>query len=54
MGKPQTIEQRYPTKAARDKADEAIERMPETMPLTAFVDEWLTTYRRYGGIERTK
>jgi uncharacterized protein YqjF (DUF2071 family) len=43
------IARRYPTAAARQKADEAIDELSETEPMTAFLDAWLAAYVAAGG-----
>lgn len=50
--KPWTVEQRFPTKKARDAADAAIVALDANEPMTAFVDLWIAKYREDGGIER--
>jgi hypothetical protein len=52
--KQQSVEQRFPTKRARDAADEAIDELPESAPMSLFIDVWLAAYRAHGGIERRK
>lgn len=54
MAKPWTtlVEKRFPTKKAREKADEAIDALPEDAPMTLFIDTWLATYRAAGGVEK--
>ena len=47
-----TVEQRFPTKRARDAADVAIDALPETAPMTEYVDTWLRVYREAGGVEK--
>ena len=47
-----TVEQRFPTRTARELADKAIDALPESEPMTAYIDTWLATYRAAGGIER--
>jgi len=47
-----TMEQRYPTKAARDAADDAIVALDPKAPMTLYVDVWLATYKEHGGIEK--
>lgn len=47
-----SVEQRFPTKKAREAADAAIDHLPETEPMTEYIDVWLLTYRANGGIER--
>jgi hypothetical protein len=50
--KPKSVEQRFPTAAARQSADEAIDELPESAPMTEYIDVWLAAYRGRGGIER--
>jgi len=52
VGKPLTVEQRYPTRAAREVADRAIDDLPENVPMTAYIDTWLAAYTAAGGLER--
>lgn len=47
-----TVEQRWPTRHARDAADKAIDALPETAPMTEYIDVWLAAYRSAGGIEK--
>jgi hypothetical protein len=47
-----TIEQRFPSRAARDKEDDAIDSLPEGAPMSEHIDTWLVTYRAAGGVER--
>jgi hypothetical protein len=47
-----TLEQRFPTKVAREKADAAIDALTESEPMTTYIDTWLATYRAAGGLER--
>lgn len=47
-----TVEQKYPTKKARDAADKAIDKIDVNEPMCVFLDEWITAYRANGGIER--
>lgn len=47
-----TFEQRYPTKRARDLADAAIDKLPESEPMSAFIDTWFATYKASGGVEK--
>ena len=49
-----TVEERFPTKMARDEADKAIDVLPVDEPMTVYIDVWLATYRAAGGIERRK
>jgi hypothetical protein len=52
MAGKKTVEQRFPTKAARAQADAAIDHLPATEPMTTYLDTWLATYRKCGGIEK--
>lgn len=54
MSKPKTwtVEERFPTKRARDEADKAIDALSVEEPMTVYIDVWLATYRAAGGIER--
>jgi len=52
MKKPWSVEQRFPTKKAREAADAAIDALSETEPMTVYIDRWLETYRAHGGIEK--
>lgn len=47
-----TVEQRWPTKRARDLADEAIDRLAESEPMHVYIDTWLAAYRAAGGVEK--
>lgn len=47
-----TVEQRWPTKRARDVADAAIDALPETEPMTTYIDVWLAAYLAAGGVEK--
>lgn len=46
------VERRFPTKRARELADEALDEIPESEPLSRFIDRWLEVYREHGGVER--
>lgn len=50
--KPRTVEQRFPTKHAREKADEAIDELLENEPMNVYVDTWLAAYKSAGGLEK--
>lgn len=50
--KPWTLEERFPTKTAREKADAAIDALPVSAPMTEYIDTWLRVYREAGGVER--
>lgn len=51
--KPLTDEQRFaklfPTRAARDAADEAVDTLSPREPMTAHVDAWVKAYVKAGG-----
>lgn len=47
-----TVERRFPTTSARDAADRAIDALPASEPMSAYLDLWLATYRAVGGVER--
>jgi hypothetical protein len=42
---------RFPTAAARAAADQAIDALPISLPMSAYLDEWLRAYRVAGGKE---
>ena len=57
MGKKQDEEalwfrRHFPTVAARYAADEAIDRLPCTEPMTVFLDLWIAAYVLAGGITK--
>ena len=54
MKKSWTVEQRFPTKHARELADKAVDDLPESAAMTVFIDTWLAAYRAAGGIEKRK
>ena len=45
------LKARFPTARARDAADKAVDELPLTAPMTAYVDRWLEVYREAGGVE---
>lgn len=47
---PRSVEARFPTVAARTKADEAIDLLDPTSPMTSFIDAWYAAYVAFGGI----
>lgn len=47
-----SVEQRFPTKRAREQADAAIDELAETEPMHVYIDTWLRVYRAAGGMER--
>lgn len=42
---------RFPTIAARAAADEAIDALSVSLPMSAYFDEWIRAYRAAGGKE---
>lgn len=54
MAKKLTVEQRFPTKRARDIADAAIDRLPATDRMDVYIETWLQTYFANGGEERVR
>lgn len=51
MKKELTIEQRFPTKRARDAADEAIDALDIHEPMYVYIDTWIRVYQESGGLE---
>lgn len=47
-----TVEERFTTMRARDLADEAIDDLPASAPMTEYLDTWLRVYREAGGREK--
>jgi len=47
-----SVEQRFPTRRARDLADAAIDALCPTAPMTEYIDVWLATYKAAGGVEK--
>jgi hypothetical protein len=41
--------QHFPSKFARDRADEAIDQLDPSEPMTTFLDVWLVAYKKAGG-----
>ena len=54
MKKSWTVEQRFPTKHARELADKAIDDLAEDAAMTVYIDTWLAVYRAAGGLERER
>ncbi len=52
MKKEFTVEQRFPTKHARDAADKAIDDLDVHEPMHVYLDTWIRVYRESGGLER--
>lgn len=46
------VQRRFPTRAARKAADEAIDPIPVSEPMSTFLDTWIAAYRKAGGIEK--
>lgn len=46
------VERRFPTKAARKIADEAIDKLDEHEDMRTYLDVWLAAYRKAGGVEK--
>ncbi len=49
MKRKPTLEQLFPIAVARAMADQAIDKLPDTEPMTAFVDAWEAEYCRVAG-----
>lgn len=47
-----SLEQRFPTKHARELAGRATDEFPVSAPMTEYLDTWLATYRAAGGMEK--
>lgn len=47
-----SFEARYPTRAARDRADAAVDALSIHLPLSEHVRVWELTYLEHGGIVR--
>lgn len=47
-----SIEERFPTKRARDLADAATDKLPITASMQTYSDLWLQTYAAAGGIDK--
>ena len=39
----------FPTIAARNAADEAIDKLPVTAPMSEYIDAWIAAYMAAGG-----
>lgn len=52
MAKAWSMERRFPTKQAREKADAAIDALSSTEPMHVYIDTWLAVYRENGGLEK--
>lgn len=39
----------FPTAGARAEADKAIDALPVSEPMSAFLDAWIAAYRKAGG-----
>jgi hypothetical protein len=50
--RPQTFEQRYPTRPARELADRAVDTLSIHLPLAEHIRVWERTYLEAGGIVR--
>jgi hypothetical protein len=46
------LEKRFPTKRARDHADQAIDALPASLSMSTYMDVWLASYRAAGGVEK--
>lgn len=44
-----SVEARFPTPGARTKADTIIETLDPTLPMTSFIDAWISAYFSAGG-----
>ena len=44
----------FPTQAARDAADSAVDKLDVTLPMTEFLDTWLAAYVAAGGKTKLK
>lgn len=44
------VELRWPTKAARDAADKAIDALSTERAMSVYIDTWIEEYKRAGGI----
>jgi len=54
MKRRNTLEHCYPTKDARDAADEAIDDAPGTMTIDDAMALWLRVYTEHGGAVRPR
>lgn len=46
------IQRRFPTKFARTIADQAIDKLDVSEPMTTYLDTWIAAYRAAGGAEK--
>lgn len=49
-----TLEHYYPTRAARDAADEAIDALPDDTKISDAMVVWLRVYAEHGGAVRAR
>lgn len=52
MKKEMSIEERFPTKRARELADAAVDALPLTTPIGECMDLWRMAYKAAGGIDK--
>jgi hypothetical protein len=43
------MDRHFPTSHAREVADAAMDAIPETEPMTTFLDRWIAAYLKAGG-----
>lgn len=48
--KPKTFEERFPTVVARNTADAAVDSLAHDAPMTEYIDTWMITYKKAGGV----
>lgn len=51
MKRKKTLDERFPTKAARERADAAVDCLDVHLPMHEFIDTWVAAYRAFGGVE---